>query len=365
MTIENVILTTDNCRYCLMCRHVCPVGHVTRKETLTPHGWGLVIASVRRGLLQWNTETVEVLYSCADCGTCRAHCVTDQPLPDAIAAARAEVTAQDLAPQAVYQVHTALQTWGNPYREQPPATAGGHGEIALFVGDEAHYLWPETVAAALRLLEAVGVYPVLVGIGRNNGYLASSLGFPETARALQHATLDELQAAGATRMLVLGPGDFDAFSRLADERLGLIWPGGIQLQELTDFLAGQMQAGALRFKTIAGLAGAAYVDPTHTVRRPERCPTPRQLLQAVLPGDHPELFWRQDRAHPVGSVALQFTNPLIANHLTYSRLGDLVAVGASLAICEDPGTLSALNRHASRFGVQVQGLYELLSENIL
>ena len=30
MAIENVIATTDNCRYCLMCRHVCPLGHVTR-----------------------------------------------------------------------------------------------------------------------------------------------------------------------------------------------------------------------------------------------------------------------------------------------------------------------------------------------
>ena len=49
--IEDVILTTENCRYCLMCRHVCPVGHVTRLETLTPHGWGLTIASIRRGIV--------------------------------------------------------------------------------------------------------------------------------------------------------------------------------------------------------------------------------------------------------------------------------------------------------------------------
>ena len=92
----DALATTENCRYCLMCRHVCPVGHVTQLETLTPHGWGLTIASVRRGLLTWNDETVDVLYSCADCGLCRANCVTDQPLPDAIAAARAEVTAHSL-----------------------------------------------------------------------------------------------------------------------------------------------------------------------------------------------------------------------------------------------------------------------------
>ena len=364
MTIENVILTSDNCRYCLMCRHVCPVGHVTRKETLTPHGWGLVIASVRRGLLQWNPETVGVLYSCADCGTCRAHCVTDQPLPEAIAAARAEVAAQNLAPQVAYQVRSALETWGNPYQQKTPEATGGRGEVALFVGDEAHYLWPSVVEAALQLMEAVGVFPVLVGIGRNNGYLASSLGFPETAKTLQNATLDELRSVGASRMLVLSPGDYFAFSQFASERLGNLWPEQIELLELTEFLADQLRAGALRIHATLFHGGAAYVDPTHTVRLPGRGAAPRYLLQNVLSGHHKELFWHQDRAHPVGNTALQFINPHIADHLTYARLDDLAASGANLGICEDPGTLSQLDRHASRFGVQVKGLYELLSENL-
>lgn len=118
MPLENVILTTENCRYCLMCRHVCPVGHVTRRESLTPHGWALMIASVGRGLLAWDEETVQALYSCSDCGTCRAHCVTDQPLPEAIAAARADVAARDLAPAVVYETHRALKEWGNPYEQQ-------------------------------------------------------------------------------------------------------------------------------------------------------------------------------------------------------------------------------------------------------
>ncbi len=85
MTLDNAVLTTDNCRYCLMCRHVCPVGHVTRLETLTPHGWGLLISSGQRGLIDWTDSAVDKLYTCADCGTCQSHCVTDQPLPAAIA----------------------------------------------------------------------------------------------------------------------------------------------------------------------------------------------------------------------------------------------------------------------------------------
>ena len=217
LTVTSVL---ENCRYCLMCRHVCPVGHITHMETLTPHGWGLTIASVERGLLTWTPETVEVLYSCADCGTCRAHCVTDQALPDAIAATRDEVAAKNLAPAAVYEVHKALQEWSNPYEKHAPEAVNGKAEIALFVGDDAKYLQPSVLESALKLLEAVGVKPVLIGVGRNNGYLASSLGFFETAKKLVQATLDELKASGAKHLLVLTPGDLLCIHQSIDRTVG-------------------------------------------------------------------------------------------------------------------------------------------------
>jgi Fe-S oxidoreductase len=369
--IENPILATDNCRYCLMCRHVCPVGHVTRLETLTPHGWGLLIASQRRGLLTWNDSSVDKLFSCADCGLCRSHCVTDQPLPDAIAAARAEVAAQGLAPASLYPINEALLAWGNPYQPAEPQEPGGQGEVALFVGDEAHYLWPGALEAALTLLKAVGVEPVLIGVGRNNGYIASSLGFPDTARRLAEANLADLRATGASTLLVLSPGDLFAFRQLYDERLGVDWPAGVKLLEVTTLLAERLAAGELRLTqspshSVTQSPGHpyAYVDPPHTVRAPERMAAPRSLLAAVMPTPGIELFWRQERTHPAGSTSLKFANPQLADHLTYARLGDAVQAGARLLLSEDPGTLHVLSAHALRFGVQVQGLYELLAEQL-
>ena len=39
--IPHPIEAVHGCRYCWMCRHVCPVGHVTHRETHTPHAWAL------------------------------------------------------------------------------------------------------------------------------------------------------------------------------------------------------------------------------------------------------------------------------------------------------------------------------------
>ncbi len=364
MKLENVIATTENCRYCLMCRHVCPIGHVTKLETLTPHGWGLTIASVRRGLLAWDEHTVDVLYSCADCGTCRAHCATDQPLPSAIATARAEVAAAGLAPAAARQVGERLARWGNPHQQRAPTPAAGAGEVALFVGDDARYLDPEGLEAALTLLGAVGLAPVLVGDGRNNGYLASSLGYPETAAALQTATLDEVRAVGARRVLVLSAGDRYALGQLRDERLGLAWPEGVTLEEVTAVLAAALDEDRLRLRPAPPGPPAAYVDPTHSPRVTDRYDAPRRLLRAALPGPLVELFWRRERAHPVGNTALLFTQPHLADHLAWARLGDARQRGAQRLVTEDAGTVAQLRRHAGRFGLQIQGLYPLLAESL-
>jgi Fe-S oxidoreductase len=365
MMIENVIETTENCRYCLMCRHVCPVGHVTRKETLTPHGWGLIIASINRGMLELNEESVSVLYSCADCGTCRANCVTDQPLPSAISAMREEIVARGLAPEVVHEIGEKLQKWGNPYQEEDEGKPDGTADVALFVGDDAQYLDDETLSSALKLLEAVGIKPVLIGIGRNNGYLASSLGLRNVAEKLIRKTHEELERTSAKTLLVLGPGDFYAFGQLSDERLGISLPTDVSLVELSVLLAEHAAVGNLKLAPIPGGMPYAYIDPTHSVRAARRFDAPRRLLSAVMPRPPIELFWRKERTHPSGNVALQFTDPHISNHLTYSRLGDARQSGAQLLITEDPGTLFHLRKHSERFGLDIQSLYRMLAKQLV
>jgi Fe-S oxidoreductase len=182
---------------------------------------------------------------------------------------------------------------------------------------------------------------------------------------LVQASLDELKASGARRMLVLTPGDYYAFARLLTERLEIEWPQGVELQEVMSLLDEKYMAGVLKFKSSDDKRPYAYIDPTHSLRIPARHDAPRRLLAGVMSNAGRELFWRKERAHPCGNGALQFTNPHISDHLTYARLADAQAAGARTIITEDPGCLSVLNRHAGRFGLQVQGLYELLADHLL
>jgi Fe-S oxidoreductase len=123
-------------------------------------------------------------------------------------------------------------------------------------------------------------------------------------------------------MLVLSPGDYYAFGQMSEERLGIEWPSGVVLQEVTILLAKHLAMGKLKVGSVRSFPPAAYVDPTHSVRVKSRYDAPRELISAILQAPPVELFWRRDRTHPCGNVALQYTEPHISDHLTYSRLGD-------------------------------------------
>ena len=363
--LEDVVLTTENCRYCLMCRHIAPLEQVTYREEHSPHGMALLVASERRGMIEWNDlQHKHSVHRHRRWETPRAHCVTDQPLHAALAAVRADLAAQNIAPSVVYAINRQLKQFGNPYAEESPEAAEGTGDVALFVGDEATHLWPDALDAALSLLKAVGIEPVLIGKGRNSGFIASSMGFPDTATTLAQANLDELAATGATRLLVLSPGDHFAFNQLYPERLDLSLPEGVEVIEVSTLMASELRGGSLSLNGAADSGTYAYVDPTHAVRVADRHDDPRELLAAVMSGESKELFWRRDRAHPAGTTYLQFTQPAVADKLTHARLADAQKVGAETIVTEDPATLYQLNRFAADYDLRIVGLYETLVEHL-
>jgi Fe-S oxidoreductase len=364
MKLENVAATLESCRFCLMCRHVDPVSYVTFNEALTPHGIALTVTSQKRGLVEWNEESVKVIYSDVDGGNARAHCVTDKPFSEAVAAVKAEVAAKGFAPQSIYDVREKLLKYHSPYGQDSPTSPKQKSDVALFVGDEAHYLWPSIIDAALKLLKALSHKPVLVGRGRSNGFLASSLGFPELAGDQAKSMVEEIKNTNARQLITLSVGDTFALTQLYPERLGISLPKNVQALDGLSLLTNALVKKKVFFKPSKDKSPYAYLDPTHAVRVSSRFDIPRRLLKSILPGEAKELFWRRERSHPVGSTAVQFTHPELAEKLTRARLEDARNTGAKLLYCEDPATLYHLSKYANDYGLEVKGIYEFLASQL-
>jgi Fe-S oxidoreductase len=356
-----VINTTEGCRYCLMCRHVCPVTRVTYNEATSPHGWALTVASVRRGQLDWNAETADLLYQCADCGLCQSFCVTDQPLPQAIVAARAEVVAGGHAPAAVAEVDAALRRWGSPHGEATGTAELVQRATALFVGSAAWHRERASVAAARRLLAAVGLEYGLAAVGRSSGYLAYTLGLHETAHDLARTTVEELQRIGCRTLIVMSPEHAHTFQTVYPA-LGTPLPDGIEVVELTVLLARLLAEGRLALRTAS--LDLVYHDPCQTPRIDGRWRAPRLLLAAMTTLPLREGFWREKRAANCGaSGGLPWTQPRLAAQMARAALSDAANGSAPLVVTDAPGCLAHL-RAAAETGGQVRGLYELLAGHL-
>ncbi len=361
MTLSDRAPVYNLCRFCLMCRHVCPVGRTTKHESNTPHGWALLISSVDRGQMEWNTDSVATLYECAQCGLCYANCVTEQPLPSAIAAARAHVVSIGAAPQTVMEIDSRLRQWGNPYQDSEPVAATGTAQTALFVGAAAQYLRPQTLVAARKLLDVLGVAYVPVAIGLSSAYLPFALGLRETAQTLAKAALQEIVASQCSRLIVLTPEDARAFSDAVPE-LGLTLPDGVEVVDLMTVLAEAVTQGRLPIRS-ADLS-LTYHDPAHTPHFPARAAQARLVIAALTRQPLHEMFWREGRAAPGGATGgLEFTNPSLAVRMTRERLVEAVATGADWLVTEDPVALAHLLTQAND-SIRVEGLYELLVRQI-
>ncbi len=356
-------------RFCLMCGQACPVRRVTKNEATSPHGWALLVASVQRGMLQWNAETVDVLYHCADCGNCQGNCATDRPLPYAIQAARDEVVRLGHAPASVKAVEEKLRAWGNPFRQQTPddrAQTGISGvcnrtqqSSVLFVGDAAYFLKPEIISAAEKLLNAIGVNATRFAAGHSSGYLAYTLGLWETARRFANDIAQNLKTSGATRVITLSTQDAHALQHVYAE-LGVSLPDGVNVSTLVDVL---VNAGdKLKINSRAPQA-YTYHDPSQAIRLKHHALNARVLATQAMGAEPREMLFRENLATPIGtSGGLQFTQPALAENLARTRIAEARAIGAEIILTDDPLDTATLEKYAD--GMQVMNLYEVLTEQL-
>ena len=76
MYSQKAVKNADACRFCWMCRHLCPVQLVTGKEANTPRAKGLLVSMERRGQEKMDEDEAEVMYDCLLCEACTNDCAT-------------------------------------------------------------------------------------------------------------------------------------------------------------------------------------------------------------------------------------------------------------------------------------------------
>ena len=104
----------DSCRFCWMCRHICPIGNATGQERNTARARALGVSLVVRGATELK-EIADNVYECTLCGACTNNCMTGWDPKVFIQETKTEILLNGATPDYIVKLIEKYQTTGNVF----------------------------------------------------------------------------------------------------------------------------------------------------------------------------------------------------------------------------------------------------------
>lgn len=189
---EKSKMTIDACRFCWMCRHICPIGNVTGQERNNARGRALSLSLVERKAIDL-AEVIDNVYECTLCGACTGECVTGWDPVAFTKEVRLEVALNGITPKYIVKLLDNIEECGNPYgiKEMSKKLVSEiekfskKQKILLFLGQDARYKVPSTAINAIRLLKRAGVeFTVLINEPDSGWAMETLIGAAEESRQI-------------------------------------------------------------------------------------------------------------------------------------------------------------------------------------
>lgn len=349
----------DACRFCWMCRHLCPVQLVTGKETNTPRAKGLLVSMITRGM-KLEADTAETMYECMLCGACTNDCVTGFEPPLFIREGRTESVVAGVAPKYVMDLIDVIEKTGNMYgaseskvRTDAPET----GDLLVWLGETARYSTPEVAHALLRILDKADVkYAVLKNEPSSGSALGDLMGFVEDVRVQAKKAAAAIKASGAKKVVVLDSYDAALFRHEYKD-----W--GIELPEIvtaTAFVDELIKAGKLTPKKENMVV--SYHDGSRLARDLDEHQPARDILTAMGCDIH-EMWQNRRLAKCCGSAVVGRYLPELRAKVAAGRWNDITRTDAKIMVAACPQSTEALSATVPE-DYEYRDLFVMLSERL-
>lgn len=340
------------CTYCpKLCRHTCPVGNATAKETLTPRDKMATMRLISIGEAPRTVEQTEPLYGCTGCGACTDFCLHKVEPGQILFRGRAEAerdgrghpSLRDLpARVAAKSTGAARKLRALVPKEKRPEEA----RIAFFPGCEEPALAPTMLSLCARIgAEYVGATD---GEHACGGYPLFAAGQLDAFRL--HAERMARQLAGYARVVVHCP----ACAWLMRTQYRAF---GVPLAATVEHSAEFLEVFVERLPVRQQRRGVAfYHDPCYLGRWLGIYEAPRRLAhKALVELREFSRMWGQAECSGGGGL-LPATMPETARAIAEHRLREVREAKSSTVVTSCP----TCKRMLARDDVEAIDLIELL-----
>lgn len=345
----------DKCRFCWMCRHLCPVQLQTGKEINTPRAKGLLLSMAARGK-EYDESAAEAMYECFLCDACTNDCATGYQPTLFIREARTEAIVNDLAPKAVKEVLDRIEKNGNIYGvKRNSYKINGGKDVLVYVGEVAGIAAEKMAKALLGILEKAGIPCQVLEVEPASGVmLGDLLGYVEEVRQQAKLCADTINAAGAKTLIVLDSYDAQIMIEKYPE-----WECQIdaKIVTATSYVAGLLEEGKLTVKRKQeGIA--AYHDDDRLARTFREFEPAREIAEAVG-YELVEMFNHRELAKSCGTSVAKAYMPEIVEKTARGRWEDLARTKAEVMLTANPEAWECLSETVPE-GKSLVDLFEVL-----
>lgn len=362
----------DYCMECGVCTGSCPVSRVL--PTFSPRQ---IIKKALRD--EGATPYLEPgLWACLGCGRCSSRCPVEIDFPAFVRHLRKEARDRGFLPQeshhGIMQCVADLQISGRTQNRTAWAEGVGDfaqkGDIFYFVGCLPYFevvfeyleLSPlESAKSVLKLLNKMGITPVISNDERCCGHDALASGNEKTFRKLAEQNLEVIAASGAKTVLFSCPEGYTTFKKQYPEYFGSL---PFEVLHMSEFLARELPESGLIFNPSKN-GGVTFHDPCRLGRGAGIYDAPRDLLAAIPEMSLTEMPRNRENALCCGTSAwMECSNCSKAMRL--ERLNEALDTGKHTLItaCPKCQIHFTCTKRSAELDLNVTDIYAYLAEHM-
>lgn len=323
--------TVDACRFCWMCRHICPIGNATGQERNTARARALSLSLVVRDGAEYTPDVIDNVYECALCGGCTQDCITGwDPVPFT-KEARLAAALDGKMPVYVEKLMDNIEASGNIYgaKKLDKALADAiqkaskKSDTLFFLGEDARYKVPGQAVKAIEVLQKAGESVTILEDEPASGYsLDFLLGPAEETRQIMEKTAEQLNYK---TIVCYDPADAKVFLREYRE-----WnlPLKAEVITFTQYLAQLIAGGKLKLKQ--GKKELTPQDSPLLARDLEETQAVRDILAAC--GTVKEMLLNGKATMLAGNLIMNTYMPDVMRLVAEKRWKDVEGVEADTVV---------------------------------
>ncbi len=347
----------NNCRFCWMCRHICPIGNATGLERNTARARSFAISMVERGATEL-CEVVDNIYECMLCGACTNNCVTGFDPKVFVQETKTEIVLSGLTPDYVLSLIEKQMQTGNVYGAQMPkeleALYSDDGDVLFLAGANAAIKAPECVARALSLLARAGIKASFTkeqDTGRSLWFLSG-----KTQETQNAAKTFASHASKYKTVVVYDPLDL-AFMRHEYAEWGIALDA--ELVSFNEYLLSLIKSGKITVKR--GEGEYTLQDHSAYARDLDDTASGRALIEAV--GVSRDMLLCGKEANLAGHLIMAEYMPAVIHRVALDRWQNAINMGCKTVVTENPDEYVSLKESCPE-GYRVISVEEMLLENM-